>query len=626
MFLADFVLLCGGQFNIREIVEKIYRKQGAVPFRALLETLYTLHSRGFLENSEGLNERPWLNKRQLIRRKVHFDWRSHAMILGPGPQPVAFYMLSLAVFVLSSICLVFDWQDPIVDSERIAVLAPSFLAQFFLLNSFLLTGKHLVRLIQILSLNGRVTDFGVRFAPWGIYLHIQDPQLENISQRLFPALFYCAQIVAPFGLLHLFTFAFQIQSGWLFDATCYLLFWEMNPFRKTDFYGLLRAILTPHRLDSIAFVDKGFNPRHQRFIFACSLFGLAWLCAGVRILEFTGLGYGGSLAAALLHGGLIEQAMTLVWITAWISGLFLMVHSFVETSSAVGAEQLLHLQLRWAKRIKIPAMVMHSEKRLIEVLRSLPIFAHLSDDGLQKLVSDSQLFHVEAGAPILIAGEESHHLFVLLEGSVAIEKGEFSTPILPTTIFGESALVDGGIRAANVVAREKSLCFRIPVSLLRQLARESQISTELESFMTAIMVDQFFASSPLFRKLSREGIDFLSARGKLEFVGAEQVIFNQGEPGDYFYMVIRGSLRAEINSKMMKIIPQGGFFGEISLIANIPRTATVVALEPCVLFKISMDAFWEVLVQHIEMALFLESVGEQRLIEDMQVMVRTGSD
>jgi CRP-like cAMP-binding protein len=624
MFLADFVLLCGGQFTIREIVEKIYRKQGAVPFRTLLETLYMLNSRGFLENADGLIERPWLTKQQLIKRKMHYDFRSNAIILGPGPQPIVFYVLSMAVFVLSAICLIFDWQSPIESGEQTPMLDPLYFGLMYLTNSLFLTGKHLVRAAQILALNGRVSEFTIRLAPWGIYLHTEDPQMENVNNSVFPALFYFSQLLVPFGILHILELAFGDTEDWLGVLACYLVFWELNPFRKTDFYKALRAVLMPHRLDSLAFVDTGINPRHQRFIFFCSVFGLVWLCFGVRVLESTGLGYGGPMISTLLHGPLLDKAMASIWITVWFSALFFMVHSFVETTSTIGSEQLMHWQLRLTRKIKLPSLKNHSEKKLIGILRRLPLFAHLSDEGLQRLIGTSQLFSAEAGTPILIAGEESHHLFILLEGSVAIEKGDLSSPILPTTIFGESALVEGGTRAATVVAREKSLCVKVPVSQLRQIARESHVIGELETFMTAIMVDQFFASSPLFRKLSREGIDFLSSRGKLDFVGAGQVIFQQGDPGDYFYMVIRGSVRAEINSANSKTIPQGGFFGEISLIANIPRTATIVAEEPSILFKISMEAFWEVLVQHIEMALFIESVSEQRLIEDMQLMIRTG--
>jgi hypothetical protein len=47
-----------------------------------------------------------------------------------------------------------------------------------------------------------------------------------------------------------------------------------------------------------------------------------------------------------------------------------------------------------------------------------------------------------------------------------------------------------------------------------------------------------------------------------------------------------------------------------------------------VLFKISSDSFWEVLVQHIDLGVFLETVSESRLREDLQLVpvAKTGSD
>lgn len=624
MLMADFILLCGGQYSIREIVEKIYRKQGAVPFRAILETLYTLHSQGFLENSDQLRERPWLTKQELIRNKVHLDFQFDRVIFAPAANQVIFYILTMITLLFSAACLMFDWQSPIEDIQPMIALTPWFFCKLYLTNSILLSGKHIVRAAQMLSLNGRVSDFSLRVAPWGSYFHLEDPQLDGLTDRLLLLIFYGSQIVLPFGLLHVGETVLRQHDGWLFALACYLSFWELNPFRKTDFYKALRALMLPHRLDSVAFVGTGLNPRHQRFILVCSLFGLAWLAAGVRILEATGRNFSGSFALAFMQAPWSEKTMAAIWTSAWLSALYFMVHSFVQTSSTIGSAQLHLLRLKLAKRMKIPALAIKSDKKLVEALRNLPIFTYLTDDGLQRLATGGKLFWAEAGTPIVIAGEESNHLFVLLEGSVAIEKGQWSATILPTTIFGESALVEGGARTATVVAREKSLCLRIAVSQLRQVARESHVIGEIESFMTAIMVDQFFASSPLFRKLPREGVDFLSARGKLEFVGAGETIFSQGDPGDYFYMVIRGSVKAQINEQSTKSIPQGGFFGEVSLIANIPRTATIVAEEPSVLFKISIDAFWEVLVQHIEMALFIESLGEQRLMEDMQLMIRAG--
>ncbi len=69
----------------------------------------------------------------------------------------------------------------------------------------------------------------------------------------------------------------------------------------------------------------------------------------------------------------------------------------------------------------------------------------------------------------------------------------------------------------------------------------------------------------------------------------------------------------------IKKLQQGSFFGEISMIANIPRTATIRTIEHSVFFRISADAFWEVLVQHMDLGVFLETISETRLKEDLEL-------
>ena len=60
MALADLILLCSGQFTVRQIVEKIYRKQGAVPFKWILSAMHSLHQGGFFENVDELTLSPQL--------------------------------------------------------------------------------------------------------------------------------------------------------------------------------------------------------------------------------------------------------------------------------------------------------------------------------------------------------------------------------------------------------------------------------------------------------------------------------------------------------------------------------------------------------------------------------------
>jgi CRP-like cAMP-binding protein len=124
-------------------------------------------------------------------------------------------------------------------------------------------------------------------------------------------------------------------------------------------------------------------------------------------------------------------------------------------------------------------------------------------------------------------------------------------------------------------------------------------------------------------------VEFLQSRGSLEYFDANQVVFNQGDHGDSVYMILRGSVEVEVHGTSVKRLMQGNFFGEIALLANLPRTATVITNEPCVFFKISTDSFWEILLQHIDLGVFLETVSESRLNEDLKILAplkRTGTD
>jgi CRP-like cAMP-binding protein len=111
-----------------------------------------------------------------------------------------------------------------------------------------------------------------------------------------------------------------------------------------------------------------------------------------------------------------------------------------------------------------------------------------------------------------------------------------------------------------------------------------------------------------------------TSKGLIESYLPDQIIFKQGDHGDGFYLLLRGSVGVSVNGRPVSRIQQSGFFGEISMIADVPRTATIYALEHTQVLKISRDAFWEILSQNINMAMFIESIGEMRIREDIEIL------
>lgn len=97
---------------------------------------------------------------------------------------------------------------------------------------------------------------------------------------------------------------------------------------------------------------------------------------------------------------------------------------------------------------------------LIDIIHRIPIFATLPESHVVKIAKSAHLTRHEAGQVIFTQGTEGHHLFIVLEGTVAVWKdyGDEAPDLLtvcgPGDIFGELALIDEVVRSATVVVRE----------------------------------------------------------------------------------------------------------------------------------------------------------------------------
>ncbi|MEE4165223.1 MAG: cyclic nucleotide-binding domain-containing protein [Desulfocapsaceae bacterium] len=79
-----------------------------------------------------------------------------------------------------------------------------------------------------------------------------------------------------------------------------------------------------------------------------------------------------------------------------------------------------------------------------------------------------------------------------------------------------------------------------------------------------------------------------------------EVIFHEGDPGEHVYLIINGSVQIfkTVGDKrqLLNTIGSGEIFGEMGLVSNEPRFATVVAAEDCRLIKVQDKAFHMALV------------------------------
>jgi len=120
-------------------------------------------------------------------------------------------------------------------------------------------------------------------------------------------------------------------------------------------------------------------------------------------------------------------------------------------------------------------------------------------------------------------------------------------------------------------------------------------------------------SLPLFSPLGAPALEGL-ARGLAELQApAGTVVVREGEPGDRFYVVAEGELDVSARGRELRTIGRGDGFGEIALLENVPRTATVTALTDSRLYALDKPSFLASVSSHPRAAGEADRLVRERL-------------
>jgi MFS family permease len=94
---------------------------------------------------------------------------------------------------------------------------------------------------------------------------------------------------------------------------------------------------------------------------------------------------------------------------------------------------------------------------------------------------------------------------------------------------------------------------------------------------------------------------------------AGTVVVREGDPGEEFYVVEQGALAVTVAGEVRAPIHTGGFFGEIALLRDSPRTATVTATTDCRLLTLERSSFLAAVTGQADRAAAADLVVSRRL-------------
>ncbi|XP_070513374.1 cAMP-dependent protein kinase type I regulatory subunit isoform X3 [Cardiocondyla obscurior] len=223
------------------------------------------------------------------------------------------------------------------------------------------------------------------------------------------------------------------------------------------------------------------------------------------------------------------------------------------------------------------------------------LFAHLDENERSDIFDAMFPVTFLPGEAIIRQGDEGDNFYVIDQGEVEIfVNGELATTIGEGGSFGELALIYGTPRAATVRAKTDVKLWGIDRDSYRRILMGSTIRKRK-------MYEEFLSRVSILESLDKwERLTVADALEPVAFDDGETIV-RQGEPGEDFYIIVEGTAvvlqqRSEGDepAEVGRLGPSD-YFGEIALLLDRPRAATVVARGPLKCVKLDRARFERVL-------------------------------
>jgi predicted acylesterase/phospholipase RssA/CRP-like cAMP-binding protein len=274
-------------------------------------------------------------------------------------------------------------------------------------------------------------------------------------------------------------------------------------------------------------------------------------------------------------------------------------------------------------------------------LGTVPPFDVLAPDTLVELATSLRHVQLATGADLVTAGDEADELFVILGGSLEIiaPAGPGSAPVVlgmlgVGEIVGEIAVLTGGTRSATLRAAEPVEAIGIAAApFAALLEREPAIGKELASIASARL-----RATRLTGQLQRlfPGTDALPLSELIDRVAfvplrAGAMLFEEGDPSDAAYVIVSGRVRVLVRHEGAWASPiaevgAGELIGEMALLEDATRAATVVAARDSVVARLPREDFETLATSHPLAMLAVTRTIVARSRDRRETFRRAGSD
>lgn len=125
----------------------------------------------------------------------------------------------------------------------------------------------------------------------------------------------------------------------------------------------------------------------------------------------------------------------------------------------------------------------------------------------------------------------------------------------------------------------------------------------------------FLRNVSLFSTMPPEELGALAGIAEEIVFSAEQCIIEEGDMGDTMFLIVEGEVNVHRGGDSLAVLKSQDYFGEMTILDGEPRSASVTALQDCLLLRINQTDFQSIVRRHANVALSIIRTLTRRLRE-----------
>jgi len=264
-----------------------------------------------------------------------------------------------------------------------------------------------------------------------------------------------------------------------------------------------------------------------------------------------------------------------------------------------------------------------------------PLLSGLAGDELESFMDSLQLQNIAADAPIYKEGDHGSYLYLIGMGSVRLEiqdaqghRRVFSV-LAEGDFFGEHAFMSRISHSDAAIAESDCSVLMMDRDTFDQwVEKYPSIQSTVEDFYRQRVLARVLAITPVFEGVPPDARLALANKFQLKSFTHGQVVVKEGDPGHTFYLIRSGNVKVltrdiKAGGELIELgcMGNGGFFGEVALLTDKPRTATVVADGDVELMELTREDFNTIVSTYPSVKKVVEAYQKQRVQDTIRTLM-----